>query len=163
MKLREIRPEDDKAIAKIIRTNLKQHGLDLPGTVYFDKGLDCLSKFYLSTSKRVYNIALDEEDKVIGGVGLAEFQGLDNCAELQKLYLADCAKGHGYGYALIKHIIEQAVNMGYKQLYLETHTNLAAAIHMYKKMGFKKIERLPWCVHSTMNTFYLLQLENGCR
>ena len=34
--LREITSADDKAIAVLIRSSLKKHGLDIPGTVYFD-------------------------------------------------------------------------------------------------------------------------------
>ena len=33
----------------------------------------------------------------IGGVGIAEFAGIENCAELQKLYLDDRAKGRDAG------------------------------------------------------------------
>ena len=33
----------DVALAALIRTNLKAHHLDIPGTVYFDDGLDHLS------------------------------------------------------------------------------------------------------------------------
>lgn len=37
-------------------------------------------------SKRIYFVAIDENEEVIGGVGIAEFEGIENCAELQKLY-----------------------------------------------------------------------------
>ena len=36
-------PEYDAAVADLIRTNLKAHHLDIPGTVYFDDGLDHIS------------------------------------------------------------------------------------------------------------------------
>lgn len=158
MHIREIRSTDDAAIAEIVRYNLKKHGLDLPGTVYFDKELDCLSHFYLSSDRRIYYIMLNEQEKIVGGIGLAEFDGLKECAELQKLYLIDEVKGNGLGYELIRLIIRTAADMGYRQMYLETHTNLKAAIHMYEKTGFKEIERPPVCVHTTMNKFYLLDL-----
>ena len=61
-------------------------------------------------------------------------------------------------YDMIEHIKNEASECGYKRLYLETHTNLPAAIHMYEKTGFREIERLPGCVHSTMNRFYLAEL-----
>ena len=65
---REIRQTDDKALAGIIRTNLKAHGLDIPGTVYFDDNLDHLSDFYLEDkSERYYLIAL-KDDKVLQDV-----------------------------------------------------------------------------------------------
>lgn len=158
MKIRKIRPEDDAALAEIVRYNLKKYGLDLPGTVYFDEGLDHLSEFYLSSPKRGYYVALDENGAVAGGIGLAEFDGLACCAELQKLYLTDAKKGNGFGYRLIDFIIQKAKEKGYARLYLETHTNLKAAIHMYEKSGFMEMERLPECVHTTMNRFYRMEL-----
>lgn len=97
--IRPITPSDDAAIAKIIRDNLKAFHLDIPGTAYFDPELDCLSRYYLPhPDKRAYFIAADGEN-VIGGVGIAEFSAFDSCAELQKLYLSDAAKGHGLGRA----------------------------------------------------------------
>lgn len=158
MTIRKIRPEDDAAIAEIVRRNLKKYGLDLPGTVYFDEGLDHLSEFYLSSEKRGYYVAVDEEGAVAGGIGLAEFGCLDQCAELQKLYLADRKKGCGFGYRLIDFIIQKARQKGYARIYLETHSNLKAAIHMYEKSGFREIERLPECVHAAMDRFYLREL-----
>ena len=43
---REISVTDDAAVAKFIRDNLKKYKLDIPGTVYFDEGLDHLSDYY---------------------------------------------------------------------------------------------------------------------
>ena len=158
MKYREICKTDDAAIANIIRTNLKAHKLDIPGTVYFDSNLDHLSDFYLGDeSERFYYIAL-ENDEVVGGIGLARFEFYDDCAELQKLYLADSVKGSGIGYTLISMIEDKARELGYKQMYLETHTNLAAAIHVYEKSGYKEIEKPVGVVHATMNRFFIKQL-----
>lgn len=159
MRYREITVQDDAALAKIIRDNLKAHNLDLPGTVYFDDNLDHLSDFYLDENhKRFYYVLLDDDDNVIGGIGLAEFEFFEDCAELQKLYLADAVKGSGIGYDLIKLSENKAVEYGYKRLYLETHTNLAAAIHIYEKYGFKVIEKPAGVVHATMNRFYIKDL-----
>lgn len=96
--MHRITPEDDAEIAAIIRSNLEHFHLNLPGTVYFDPELDHLSTFYCEAlDKRAYFILSDTEDHVVGGVGYAEFDGYENCAELQKLYLTDTAKGHGLG------------------------------------------------------------------
>ncbi len=147
---------EDAAIAAIIRTNLEHHGLNLPGTVYFDPELDHLSRFYgAQPGKRGYFILKDEQGAVLGGVGYAEFDGFPNCAELQKLYLTDAAKGHGTGRKLMEFIMGAAHQAGYQALYLETHTNLDAAVHLYEKLGFQQIDK-PACVrHSTMNRFFI--------
>ena len=153
--IRPITPADDAAIARIIRENLKAHHLDIPGTAYFDPELDCLSGFYRAKpDSRAYFIAANRDGSVIGGVGIAEFEGLPNCAELQKLYLCDDAKGKGFGKLLMQTAVEFARSAGYDWLYLETHTNLEAAIGLYEKMGFRRIEKPEAILHSTMNRFY---------
>ena len=156
MKYEPLSEKYNAAVADLVRTGLKAHRLNIPGTVYFDEGLDHLSDYY-SLPRRAYYVLL-RDGQVIGGIGLAEFDGFDSCAELQKLYLADSAKGSGLGYEMIRFIEKKAGSMGYKRMYLETHTNLAAAIHIYEKTGYREIERPASVVHSGMNRFYLKEL-----
>lgn len=156
---RKIEAADDARLAEIIRMNLEKHRLNIPGTVYFDPGLDHLSEFYTADpQKRVYFIALDGNGEMIGGAGAAEFSGLPDCAELQKLYLIDSAKGRGLGKQLVNLVESWAKSAGYRRLYLETHTNLAAAMKLYEKMGFRQIEKPAAVVHGTMDHFYLKDL-----
>lgn len=71
-------------------------------------------------------------ESFLGGIGVDEFPGFEKCAEIQKLYLTDEAKGKGLGKALLETAENYAVQVGYKRLYLETHTNLEVAIHLYE-------------------------------
>lgn len=156
----ELTEKWDKELAEIIRHNLKMHGLDLPGTVYYDPELDHLSTFYMEKpDKRGYVVLIDEEEHLLGGVGYAEFENIPDCAELQKLYLTDKAKGKGLGKMLVELVQEKAKEKGYKQMYLETHTNLAVAIMLYKKCGFVEIKRPDFVNHGTMDTFFYKMLE----
>ena len=152
-----LRSEYDAAVASLIRTNLRAYQLDIPGTAYYDEGLDHLSDFYEHPGRAYY--VLIEGDRIVGGIGYAEFPGFSRCCELQKLYLDDGVKGQGLGYDLISFIEAQAREKKYKQIYLETHTNLQAAIHIYEKCGYKEIDRPASVVHSTMNRFYLKELK----
>lgn len=149
----------DKELVEIIRKNLENYHLDIPGTAYFDPELDHLSGYYLSKpDKRKYYIAFDEKGNLLGGVGLAEFEGFDSCAELQKLYLRDDAKGKGIGKKLVALIEQTAKEMGYQKLYLETHSNLVEALGLYNKCGFVLMDK-PDCVfHSTMDRFFMKEL-----
>ena len=156
---KKLTPSFDTAIAELVRRNLKAHQLDIPGTVYFDDNLYHLSDFFnAEPDKRKYFVLVDETDTVLGGVGLAEFEGIPDCAELQKLYLDDSVKGRDLGYDMMKKVETAARELGYKRLYLETHNNLEAAIHLYEKCGYKEIERPKTVVHSTMNRFFLKEL-----
>ena len=59
-----ITPHYDAAMAAIVRAALEEHGLDIPGTAYFDAALDSLSAFY-DRPGRAYYVLLDGET-VIG-------------------------------------------------------------------------------------------------
>lgn len=156
---RKITQADNKALAEIIRRNLEYYHLDIPNTVYFDPELDRLSDFYNSElQKRAYYTAFNENGEIIGGVGIAEFNGIESCAELQKLYLASSERGKGYGKKLEQLAEDLARSAGYKRLYLETHTNLSVAINLYEKAGFKPIEKPSSVVHSSMNRFFIKEL-----
>ena len=151
-----IEPHQDVAMAAIVRAALKAHGLDIPGTAYFDEALDHLSAYY-DRPGRAYYVLL-EHGAVTGGVGLAQFEGLPGCCELQKLYLSPAARGRGLGYRMIRFIEERARALGYRQIYLETHTNLQAAIHEYERSGYRQIPRPAAVVHTTMDRFYIKEL-----
>ena len=156
---KKIEPSDDAQIARIIRSNLEELHLNIPGTAYFDPELDHLSDYYNSDpKKRVYFVAVGENGQIIGGVGIAEFEGIEACAELQKLYLDDSVKGKGYGKDLMRLAEDWARSAGYKNLYLETHTNLSVALKLYEKMGFHRVDKPCLTQHSTMNRFYLKEL-----
>ena len=111
LSFREITETDDQTIAGIVRSNLEQVGLDIPGTAYFDAALDHLSSVYGRADSRYY-VALDEEGKVVGGIGFARFDPLPDTAELQKLYLMDAVKGAGSGYQMISFIEERMREAG---------------------------------------------------
>lgn len=160
IKYRKLLPRDNTRMAELIRYNLKANGLDIPGTVYFDEIIYHLTDFYDEKPEcRAYFVLVDESDEVVGGIGLAEFPDIDGCAELQKLYLADEIKGHGLGYFLIDLLEKEALKMGYDKMYLETHTNLQTAIHVYEKAGYEEIPRPEFVMHGTMNKFYLKPLK----
>ncbi len=56
LKYREMTEADNEAVATLVRNNLIQFGLDIPGTVYFDEGLDHLSDYYGTEERRYFVI-----------------------------------------------------------------------------------------------------------
>ena len=156
MEFAPIEPHQDAAMAAIVRAALKEHGLDKPGTAYFDASLDHLSAYY-DRPGRAYYVLLDGET-VVGGVGVAEFEDLPGCCELQKLYLAPAFHGRGLGSQMIRYIEDRARALGYRQIYLETHTALQAALRAYERAGYRSIPRPASVIHTTMDRFYLKEL-----
>ena len=154
--LQPLTPAYDAPLATLIRRLLAAHGLDIPGTVYFDKDLDHLSDYY-DKPGCAYFVLLDDT-RLIGGIGLAPFAGFPACCELQKLYLDESVQGAGLSYKLIETIEETARKLGYQYIYLETHHNLTTAMHVYEKCGYREIPRPQSVVHSTMNHFFLKNL-----
>lgn len=159
-KIRPMQLADNQAVAALVRVNLENNGLDIAGTAYFDSTLDNLYEFYSMKEGRGYYVLADDSDSVVGGIGFAEFEPFESCAELQKLYLADSAKGSGLGYRLVAFVEERMQEAGYKASYLETHHNLQTAIHIYEKMGYSKIERPKEVAHGTMDHFYYKKLSD---
>ena len=156
MEFAPIQPHQDAAMAAIVRAALKEHGLDKPGTAYFDASLDHLSAYY-DRPGRAYYVLLDGET-VVGGVGVAEFDDLPGGCELQKLYLAPAFHGRGLGSQMIRYIEDRARALGYRQIYLETHTALQAALRAYERCGYRQIPRPASVIHTTMDRFYLKDL-----
>lgn len=156
IRIRPIAPRDDAAIARIARAALRAHGLDIPGTAYFDPELDHLSAYYSADERnRAYFVAVNRQDTVLGGVGFSVFPSLDRCAEVQKLYVAETARRQGIGTALMDVIEVAAHERGFRHLYLETHSNLKAALRLYEHLGFEFIERPAFVQHSTMDCFFV--------
>ena len=169
--LRKIKKADDAAMKKIVQENLVARGLNIPGTAYFDPSLESLSSFYDSEpDKRAYFVLSDEDpdlcpedeqakSRVLGGAGFAECDFFPACAELQKLYIADEAKGKGLSHVLIEKAEEEARRLGYDRMYLETHKNLSLAMKIYEKHAYRLIPRPAAVVHGTMDHFYLKELD----
>lgn len=160
IKIRQIQKKDDSQLFKLVRQSLREAHLDIPGTAYFDESIKEMSSFYLNHKKRDYFVLVDQNDEVLGGIGYAEFNGSDKIAELQKLYLFKKAQGKGLSYKLISLVEKEAKKAGYDSLYLETHSNLAAAIYIYKKLGYALLKNpLPGSEHSTMDHFFIKELK----
>lgn len=157
--IRLIEPNDDPFLAAIIRQNLADHQLDLPGTAYFDPELAHLSAFYNTQPHGNYFTIVNGTGTVLGGGGYAPYDESKKIAELQKFYLSPHAKGQGLSYRLLQKIESSAKETGYQQLYLETHHALSVALHVYKKAGYQEIDGpLQTAQHTTMDRFFVKKL-----
>jgi putative acetyltransferase len=137
--IRTILPEDNKALAKIIRNSLEEFKANKPGTVYFDDTTDNLSAIF-KTPNSIYFVA-ETDGVLLGGGGIFPTQNLPaGTCELVKLYLSSAARGKGIGKLLIEKCFTAAKDMGYKKMYLETMPELNIAVPMYEKMGFTYLQ-----------------------
>lgn len=156
--LEKISKVHNLAIKMVIQTVFLEHGINRPGTAYFDPCLNDMYSFYTG-EKMIYFVA-KEGEVIIGGAGIYPTEGLPNdTCELVKMYLLKEYRGKGMGRNLIEKCIESAKELGYKNIYLETTPELNSAIKMYEKFGFLPIEnRMGNSGHHSCGIFMLKNL-----
>jgi putative acetyltransferase len=135
--IRNIREEDNSFLAIIVRSTLAEFGANYAGTVFFDPTTDAL--FELFKKERAVYFVAEIDNKIVGGGGIYPTDGLpaDTC-ELVKMYLVPHARGLGLGRILIEKCLQQAKDLGYKKVYLETMPELKQAMNVYAKFGESK-------------------------
>lgn len=137
--IRTIDRKDNAALAKLIRSTLKEFGANHPGTVYYDESTDHLFEIF-QTDRSIYYVA-ELNNEIVGGGGIFPTEGLptDTC-ELVKMYIYPRVRGIGLGKVLIQKCIDYAKESGYKNIYLETMPELKQALKTYEKFGFEYID-----------------------
>ncbi|WP_222984402.1 GNAT family N-acetyltransferase [Flagellimonas meishanensis] len=137
--IREITPEDNAQVAKVVRTVLEELGVPKVGTAYADKALDDMYGTY-NVPKAIYYV-VEQEEKIIGCAGIAQLENFNgNVCELQKMYFLEEARGKGIGGRMIKICLERAKEFGFEQCYLETMPYMKAAQKLYQNHGFQYID-----------------------
>jgi len=138
--IREIKKQDNEELARIIRETLVEFDVPKIGTVYSDPDTDHLFELFEKAPASFYYVA-EEDGVLIGGCGIYPTQGLPTgYAELVKLYLTNATRGRGIGKLLMDKCYETATEMGYTHLYLESFPQLAKAVSLYDKAGFKSLD-----------------------
>lgn len=154
MKIREIEEKDNQIIGDIVQRSLKEEGLNIPGTAYFDPYLFSLYDYYQKKDRQYW--VLEKDGVVIGGIGVGPFDENRQVGEIQKLYIIKEERGQGYAHDLMKTALEYGKKR-YDSLYIETFASLSDANHLYHQYGFKNLEaRLSGTEHSACDTWLLL-------
>ena len=139
LSFRPIHPEDDAAVASIIRRVMPEFGADGPGFALHDPEVDHMHAAY-SVPGAAYFVVVDEAGQLLGGGGVAALEGGEpGVCELKKMYFLPAVRGQGMGEALLRHCLGVALGLGYRTCYLETLTGMDQAIRLYKKLGFKPL------------------------
>jgi putative acetyltransferase len=133
--IRDLRKEDNPALAKVVRNTLAEFGANHPNTVYYDPTTDTLFEVFQTPRSKYFLAELN--NKIVGGGGIYPTDGLpQDICELVKMYLLPEARGLGLGRTLIEKCIEAAAENGFKKIYLETMPELKQALSVYEKFGF---------------------------
>ena len=138
--IREIELEDNPKIAKAIRSVLIEMGVPKVGTAYEDEALDSMTETYDQPGKTYFVVA--DGIEVIGGAGISPLDNYNgNVCELQKMYFMPEARGRGLGSKMMAKCLDFAKQSGFDQCYLETMPYMDDARKLYRKVGFKGIDK----------------------
>ncbi|MEQ6389714.1 GNAT family N-acetyltransferase [Bacillaceae bacterium S4-13-58] len=158
MRIREMEEKDNQAMEQIIKRSLESFSLNIPGTAYFDPQLGTLAQYYREKPNAKYWVVVNEQEEVVGGVGIGPFGKEEGICELQKLYIKPEAQGKGLSKELMKVALGFAKEH-YTYCYLETLEKLHVANRLYDKLGFEKLEKgLDDSEHGAMDTWYMKKL-----
>ncbi|MXN92104.1 GNAT family N-acetyltransferase [Flavobacterium sp. Sd200] len=87
----------------------------------------------------------------VGCVGVRKLE--ENIGEVKRLYVKPEYRSLKLGKKLMELAIEAAAELGYQSIRLDSVKEMAAAINLYKKMGFYEIEA--YCYNPLDNPVYM--------
>jgi len=156
--IRAITPADDATMARVIRTVMPEFGATGDGFAINDPEVDWLSKAY--AEPRCAYFVVERDGVVMGGGGVAPLVGGgEGVCELRKMYFLPALRGLGAGSALMRHCLDAARGIGFRECYLETLRGMDAAKKLYERTGFQRIPGPMGATgHGGCNAFYLLPL-----
>ena len=76
-----------------------------------------------------------------GCVALRPLDGMERAAECKRLYVRPAFRGRGIGGALLAAMEEQARDLGYRWIYLDSMEEMRAALRAYTRRGYERCER----------------------
>ena len=137
--IREIESQDNAQVEQVIRACFHEFKIPLEGTAYSDAETPRMFESYQNDNDVYY--VIDSDGEILGGGGIKPLKNFENeVCEIQKMYFSPKVRGKGYGRLLFEKCMQEAKKLGYKQCYLESASQLKAAIHIYESYGFKHLE-----------------------
>ena len=156
--IRPIEARDDAAMAAIIRGVMPEFGACGSGFAINDPEVDWMHRAYSSPRAAYFVVEVDGE--VVGGGGVAPLEGGDaDTCELRKMYFLPRARGLGAGAKVMELSLGKAREFGFRRCYLETLTGMDAAMRLYERSGFRRIDApLGATGHGGCDIWYLREL-----
>ena len=125
LRIRHIRPDDDPAVTRVIRTVMPSFGAQGPGFALSDPEVSAMYEAY-QAPRSDYWVVVDADDQVVGCGGYAPLVGGPaDTAELRKMYFLPELRGAGMGARLLAHVLRSARAAGFTRCYLETLTGIS--------------------------------------
>ena len=158
MIIRKIKEADNYQIAEIIKQVLISFNADPKTTFLGDPAR--LTMFYNYQKEGADYFVTEMDTVLIGGCGINQLDGGEKgICELQRMFLLPEYRGKGIGSSLMKNCLSAAKQMGYSKIYLESLSQMKAAIQLYEHSGFVHIPKaLGNTGHGGCNVFMVMDL-----
>ena len=130
-------------------------GLSLSLDEYVSNTLDHLED-YMPPDGRIA-LARDELGSLLGIVMLRKLS--PGVAEIKRLFVDPEGRGKGIGRRLVGSLLEQAREIGYEQVFLDTATYMPAAHRLYRNFGFHDTGPYPGSENDETVQKYLLFMK----
>ena len=102
----------------------------------FEEEISCLPGKYTAPYGRLYVAIFN--GSLAGCIALRAVN--ENYCEMKRVYVRVQFRKLGIGQALTEKIIDDAKNIGYTRMLLDTSSSMQSAISLYRKLGFTDID-----------------------
>jgi N-acetylglutamate synthase-like GNAT family acetyltransferase len=116
----------------------KEYGLDITFEAYVAIPL---AEFANRNSSRECIWIAEQDRKMVGCIAMVEKS--QEIAQLRWFLVTPEARGHGLGRQLLESAIAFAKAGGYQKVILGTFSKLSTAGHLYRSVGFQRMQAIP--------------------
>ncbi len=159
--IRLIQKRDNAQVARVIRDVMTEFQAVGEGYSIGDAEVDDMYGSY--QNKRSCYYVIMRENKVVGCGGIAPLKGGNNLTcELRKMFFLPAIRGLGLGRRLLVLLMDQARKRNYNKCYLETLDRMWQANELYRKNGFRLLDRpMGKTGHCRCDRWYVLNLNQA--
>jgi ribosomal protein S18 acetylase RimI-like enzyme len=135
VQLRHATLDDLDTVVELFREYAGSLDIDL-GYQDFEEELESLPGSYAPPKGSL--LLAEIGGKAVGCVAVRALHATNFC-EMKRLYVRDSARGTGAGRALAEAAVAEGKRMQYDAMRLDTLSTMAAALSLYRGLGFKEI------------------------